>query len=67
MKTSLMGFPVIPFRLCDFWAINKESWNDNKLTVIGTLPGGNLAEATFIRQSAPMGNWQAATLTAGKH
>lgn len=58
-----MGFPIIPFRLCDFWAIHDESWSDNVLTVCGTLPGGDLAEATFRRQSGPMGSWQATTLT----
>lgn len=63
MTTSLMGFPIIPFRLCDFGPIHNESWVGNVLTVTGALPGGDLAEATFLRQAGSMGSWQAATLT----
>jgi len=63
MRTPLMGFPSTPFRLCDFWAIHSEIWNGDTLAVTGELPGGGLAVATFNRQSAPMGSWQAASLT----
>lgn len=60
----MMGFPVIPFRLCDFWAIHSESWNGDELTVTGSLPGGLNAVATFKRQAIPKGSWIASTLGA---
>lgn len=64
MTAPLMGFPCVPFRLCDFWSIHSETWNDETLTVVGELPGGVLAEATFCRQSGPLGSWQAGDLSA---
>jgi hypothetical protein len=62
----MMGFPAIPFKLCDFWSIEREAWNDGTLTVYGTLPGGDGAVATFKRQSVPKGSWCAATLESRK-
>jgi hypothetical protein len=61
----MMGFPAIPFRLCDFWAIHSESWSSDELTVTGSLPGGDKAVSTFKRQAAPKGNWLASTLGTG--
>jgi hypothetical protein len=62
----MMGFPVIPFKLCDFWSILHESMNGDTLTVSGALPGGDSVVATFKKQSAPKGSWIAATLKARK-
>lgn len=58
----MMGFPLIPFKLCDFWTIHSESWNGDMLTVAGELPGGTKAVATFTRQATPKGSWVAGTL-----
>jgi hypothetical protein len=55
----LMGFPVIPFRLCDFWAIHEETIESGILRVRGTLPGGTQAVALFNRQDKPRGSWPA--------
>lgn len=62
----MMGFPAIPFKLCDFWSIDNEICNGDTLTVSGTLPGGGSAVATFKRQSIPKGSWCAATLECRK-
>jgi hypothetical protein len=62
----MMGFPVIPFKLCDFWAINNEVWNGDTLTVSGMLPGRTAAVATFKRQSTTKGSWLALSLLPGK-
>ena len=59
---TLMGFPMIPFELSDFWLIYNETWNGDTLTVTGMLPGDAVSVATFKRQSAPMGSWIASTL-----
>jgi hypothetical protein len=58
----MMGFPAVPFRLCDFWAIHHEFWEENVLTVKGELPGGDIATARFPLQSGPKGNWKASAL-----
>lgn len=62
----MMGFPTIPFKLCDFWSIEHESWNGDTLTAAGTLPGGDSAVATFIKQLQPKGSWIASTLEGRK-
>jgi hypothetical protein len=58
----LMGFPAVPFRLCEFWAVHEETWHDGVLTVCGELPGGTKAVAEFRRQNAPRGSWTALSL-----
>lgn len=58
----MMGFPAIPFKLCDFWSIQHESWSSDTLTVSGTLPGGDSVVATFKRQATQKGSWIASTL-----
>ena len=65
-KNNKMGFPVVPFKLCDFWSIQNEFWNDDVLTVAGTLPGDERAIATFNRQLAPKGSWIASTLAGAQ-
>ncbi len=62
----MMGFPAIPFKLCDFWAIHSETWNGDTLTVSGLLPGNTAAVATFMRQATSKGSWLAATLEGHK-
>lgn len=62
----MMGFPTLPFKLCDFWSIHSETWNDDLLTVTGLLPGDTVAVATFKRQSPPKGCWLASTLEGCK-
>lgn len=59
----LMGFPAIPFRLCDFWAIQDETMDSATLRVRGTLPGGTQAQALFRQQPGPRGSWAAYELT----
>lgn len=56
---GLMGFPVIPFHLCDFWGIHEEVEENGNLWVRGTLPGGTQAIAQFRKQSGPRGSWTA--------
>lgn len=62
----MMGFPSIPFKLCDFWAIHSEIWNGETLTVSGLLPGHTKAVATFMKQYTPKGSWIASTLAEGQ-
>lgn len=62
----MMGFPVIPFKLCDFWSIELEVCNGDTLTVSGTLPGGDRAVATFKKQTEPKGSWLASALEGCK-
>ena len=59
----LMGFPVIPFRLCDFCSVFNEEMEGGVLRVRGSLPGGDVAIALFRRQSGPKGSWSAFSLT----
>jgi len=58
----LMGFPMISFRLCDFWAIHEEKMECGVLRVIGELPGGSSAVAYFRPQAVPRGSWIADNL-----
>ncbi len=58
----MMGFPVVPFRLCDFWAIHDEAMTNGSLRVRGTLPGGTKAVALFRIQPGPRGSWTAHSL-----
>ena len=58
----LMGFPVISFRLCDFWAIHEEIMEKETLRVSGSLPGGGKAIALFHKQAAQRGSWPAYSL-----
>jgi len=60
----MMGFPEIPFRLCDFWSIDSERWENGSFHVTGTLPGGGRALAVFNRQAQPKGSWTAKALTS---
>jgi len=62
----MMGFPIVPFRLCDFWAIHHETWNGNVLTVHGTIPGGDMVTAFFPQQPGTKGSWQASKLEGNK-
>lgn len=62
----MMGFPAIPFKLCDFWQIHHEAWNGDVMTVSGILPGETSAVATFKRQAKPKGSWIASTLEEGQ-
>jgi len=55
----LMGFPQIPFRLCDFWSIHDETTADGAIVVRGELPGGTHAIAHFAPQNGPRGSWAA--------
>lgn len=64
MKT-LMGFPVIPFQLCDFWSVYEETEENGILRVRGELPGSKktIAVALFrIGQHMPKGLWEAHSL-----
>lgn len=61
-KNNLMGFPTLPFRVCDFWAIHEETMKDRILIVRGTLPGGTVAVAKFRSQNKPRGAWTAHSL-----
>lgn len=59
----LMGFPKIPFRLCDFYAVLGEYMvDDDTWRVIGELPGGTRAVAMFRKQPGPRGSWTAYSL-----
>lgn len=58
----LMGFPIVPFRLCDFWAVHEETMENGILRVRGTLPGGTHAVALFKEQGKPRGSWAAHSL-----
>jgi hypothetical protein len=58
----VMGFPIIPFRLCDFEAIYTEKFTGNILQVRGALPRGGIAIAKFRKQTAPKGSWCAYSL-----
>jgi len=58
----LMGFPTMPFRLCDFWAIHEEKIENRVLRVCGELPGGVKAVALFRQQDSPRGSWIAHSL-----
>lgn len=62
----MMGFPVIPSKLCDFWSIQHESMEGDVLAITGTLPGGDSAAATFKKQLLPKGNWLASILAGCK-
>ena len=64
MSTTLMGFPIVTFRLCDFWAIFEETLMDDcTLRVMGALPGGGtVAVALFQPQPGPRGSWAAYSL-----
>lgn len=62
----MMGFPAIPFKLYDFWAIHSEAWNGDTLTVSGLLPGNTKAVATFKKQVTSKGSWIASTLAGQK-
>lgn len=55
----LMGFPVIPFRLCDFQAIFEEAMENGTLRVRGAIPGGTVVIALFQQQAVPRGSWTA--------
>jgi hypothetical protein len=59
---ALMGFPMIPFELSDFWSIYNETWAGDTLIVTGMLPGDTVAVATFKKQHSPIGSWRAVTL-----
>ncbi|MBE0598978.1 MAG: hypothetical protein IH614_17120 [Desulfuromonadales bacterium] len=60
----LMGFPAIPFLLCDFCLIFEETSTGEVLRVRGALPGGDVAVAQFRRQTGPKGSWRAFSLVA---
>lgn len=62
INKALMGFPLFPFELSDFWSIYNETWGGDTLTVTGMLPGDTVAVATFKRQSPPKGSWIASSL-----
>lgn len=66
----MMGFPEVPFRLCDFWAIHSEVEKDGVLVVRGELPGvspvATVAIAKFARQPGPQGSWKAFSLEQAK-
>lgn len=60
----MMGFPAVPFHLCDFWSVYSEKERDGMLIVRGTLPGGTEAVAKFREQPGPRGSWRAHSLEA---
>ena len=60
----MMGFPRIPFRLCDFWAVSKETLQRNgDLVVRGEVMPGVVALARFRPQDGPKGSWKAYSLS----
>ena len=59
----LMGFPIIPFLLCDFWSIFEETWAGEIFQVRGALAGGEIVTAEFRHQTGSKGSWKAFSLT----
>lgn len=59
----IAGYPIIPFKLCDIFAIYDEHEDDHgTIHVTGIVPAGQLIKAIFPKQRGPRGSWIASSL-----